>query len=178
MVGSPPPPDALPMPRQRTRMRLATAATVASEEPIKLRQQQFTKEFEQIFVESGIMSGATVAITQGDTVGYHRAFGMHNNNSYNSNSKTQKQTYLDDPPDDPNPDEEVVVGVYSTTKVATLTTCLQLVERVLLPSLEDPISKYLPSCCQEKSTTATTTSKNEDKDDDDDATCNKDKITL
>merc|ERR1740139_98643 len=75
--------------------------------------ERLTRDFQSKFVDSDILSGATVAIIQGNKVIYRNEFGTH--------------------------ESDTVVSAYSMTKVVTSIACLQLVDRGLL-SLDDPVS--------------------------------------
>jgi len=86
---------------------------------------RLTRDFQSQFVDSDILSGATVAIIHGNEIIYRNEFGTH--------------------------ESDTVVSAYSMTKVVTSIACLQLVERGLL-SLDDPVSKHLESFVNDSDT--------------------------
>jgi len=101
-------PSALPPPRS-----VVTRAKASCSD-------RLTSEFQEQWIDSGVMSGATVLITRADHVVYRHEFGTHQAES------------------------ERVCNVFSMTKLVTSIAILQLEEQGLL-SLDEPVSRHLAS---------------------------------
>ena len=79
--------------------------------------------FSDKHIDSGRMHGATVVVVKGSEVLASRVLGAH--------------------------DESSIYNIFSLTKIVTTIAVLQQVERGKL-SLDDPVSKYLPSFARVK----------------------------